>query len=143
LCLSNKDSRTKQHLQLREGAEEPTGTEDRSSCLPILNLVQRAESSGETEEEEDQDANHSALSLQASEEGEAGSRREETRPAVPTSAHHERRELVKWPKAADKKAWKEFDEDVDKTLEVTLAGSVDKKIQGMMTIIYNMSEERF
>ena len=39
--------------------------------------------------------------------------------------------------------WRAFDEDADCVLEATLAGSVDKKVQVMATIVYNMGVDRF
>ena len=50
---------------------------------------------------------------------------------------------VKWPGASNKTAWENFDEDVDKILEMTLTGSIDKKIESMATLIHAVGEDRF
>jgi hypothetical protein len=115
-------------------------------CPPITNLMQRTGTPDETEEELDQDSNHSVQSLHASEEREeisSGARRE-TSNEVPGSINKGKdQDRVKWPTSASRKEWQAFDEEVDKVLEATVAGSVDKKMKAMTTIIFSMGQERF
>jgi hypothetical protein len=40
-------------------------------------------------------------------------------------------------------AWMQFDEDADKVLGMTLAGTMDDKNRRMTTITYNMGMNRF
>ncbi|XP_076113419.1 uncharacterized protein LOC143081070 [Mytilus galloprovincialis] len=65
---------------------------------------------------------------------EPTTRREENEP---------RKEKIKWPTNADKAAWKALDEDLENILEATLAGSVDRKITAMTSIIYSIGKDRF
>ncbi|XP_076079229.1 uncharacterized protein LOC143049501 [Mytilus galloprovincialis] len=65
---------------------------------------------------------------------EPTTRREENEP---------RKEKIKWPTNADKAAWKALDEDLENILEATLAGSVDRKITAMTSIIYSVGKDRF
>lgn len=39
--------------------------------------------------------------------------------------------------------WKQFDDDVDQILEVTVKGEADRKLQAMTTIIVSIAAERF
>jgi hypothetical protein len=115
-------------------------------CPPITNLMQHTGTPDETEEELDQDSNHSVQSLHASEEREeisSGAGRE-TPNKVPGSINKGKdQDRVKWPTSASRKVWQAFDEEVNKVLEATVAGSVDKKMKAMTTIIFSMGQERF
>ena len=53
------------------------------------------------------------------------------------------KERIKWPRMGNDKEWLQLDEDLDKILEVTLGGSVEKKINTLSTIAYNLAKERF
>ena len=39
--------------------------------------------------------------------------------------------------------WKQFDDDVDQILEVSVKGGADRKLQAMTTIIVSIAAERF
>ncbi|XP_069114421.1 uncharacterized protein [Argopecten irradians] len=115
-------------------------------CAPILNLAQRTEQSGETEEEEVPGNNHSNHSLHAPEGGEeqggeVDSQRESAEDQI--GQGEERRKRVKWPGSFNTVVWQQFDEDVDNILEAMLAGNIDRKVKGMATCIYSMGIERF
>ena len=43
----------------------------------------------------------------------------------------------------DNRIWEELDDDLEKILEVALQGSVERKINSLVTIVYNVSKERF
>ena len=125
-------------------------------CSPHLNLVQRTRELGETEEELDQDEHHSVESLHVPDteesnislnvEEEESIIRTEAEPAEPvaeTTSDSERKERINWPSSTMKSVWQSFEEEVDKVLEATLAGNVEKKLEGMANIIYTMGKERF
>lgn len=136
-CSCGKTLKNRKGLRIHQG---------KMGCPPILNIVHRTETSGETEEEPGPETPHSAQSLHVSTEGggsdsETASTPEEA-PATTGEAAN-RRERVEWPKASEKKAWQAFDDDVNSTLESVLAGGVDRKVEAMTTIIYSMGHERF
>jgi hypothetical protein len=112
-------------------------------CSPILNLMQSSGSPGETEERLDSEEHHSVQHLHASENEEESSTVAETRSQAESQGNTEAKQRVKWPNAAEKVKWQLFDEEVDKVLEVTLAGELYRKVKAMSTIIYNMGCERF
>ena len=119
----------------------------RMGCKPSSRLTQRTGTPGETEKEQGQDTHHSAQSLHASVESEVSSGELETTAAteapIVKDTADDQKDRVRWPTTAEKNAWQAFDEDADRILEVTLAGSTDKKIRTMSTIIYSMGAERF
>lgn len=53
------------------------------------------------------------------------------------------REKVKWPPAKDTTAWTQLDQDLDRVLEATLAGTIERKIESMAMIVIIMAKERF
>ena len=121
-------------------------------CAPILRLTQRTGQPGETEEDEVQDSNHSDHSVQVSdnEEGsqndvetaqEEGSQQREVR--VQQTDGTQRKPKIKWPPSSNKAEWERFDHDVDNILNTSSAGGVDKKIEGMATIMYNVGLDRY
>lgn len=115
-------------------------------CPPILSLTRRIGTPSETEEEMVQETHHSDQSLHvANDDAESSSSETDTIPPAPTTTHPEieRRERIKWPRAVEKTAWQIFDEEVDSTLETTLAGGVDRKMKAMTTIVYNMGRDRY
>ena len=93
----------------------------------------------------DPEENHSAQNLQASENEKENSRTDETRTQTASTGNTESdvKQRVKWPNAAEKKTWQLFEDEVDKVLEATLAGDVDRKVRAMSTIIYSMGMEGF
>ena len=128
-------------------------------CQPILNLVQRKGQPHETEEEMDQETHHSVQHLHVQGEEEDGSNRTEEEnettlnlidqqaeqtptPTVEKTPQHTR-ERIKWPNSSKKNIWSRFEEELDKVLESTLAGNVDRKLSAMSIIIYSMGKERF
>ena len=40
-------------------------------------------------------------------------------------------------------AWKQFDDDLEIILETTMQGNVEKKLNTLSTIVYNVGKERF
>jgi hypothetical protein len=84
---------------------------------------------GKTSEGPGQEEPHSAKNLHAPEENVADT------PVV--------KRKIKWPTANKREDWKNLDDDVDKILEATLSGPVDKKIQGLTAITYTVAMDRF
>ena len=98
-------------------------------CVDTVSQEQRAGSSpGETEEEQGQDANHSAQFPQANDK------------PVPDIVIRQR---IKWPPASSKCEWKQFDEDVCRILQSTPKGDVDRRMQALSTITISYASERF
>ena len=105
----------------------------------------RTEPSGETIESPSQEADHSAQTLEVSQDSlprtppteEQGVRekRDDKQP--------ERKAKIKWPKSNQKQEWKTFEEDLGGILDTTLGGPTVQKIRTMTTFIYNVGAERF
>ena len=113
-----------------------------------MKIVQRTRQLDETEEELGQDANHSAQSFQVLEllEGDNSNEDQQERDDKQEEPHEQqepRTVRLKWPKATAYREWQKFDEVLDKLLETTLAGNVDKKTRVMATLIYNVWKDRF
>ncbi len=53
------------------------------------------------------------------------------------------KERISWPKMSDIKEWASFDEDLNRILEVTSAGTAERKVNTLMEIIYSLAKERF
>ncbi len=53
------------------------------------------------------------------------------------------KERVKWPRMSSNKEWQQLGEDLDKILEVALARTVERKINAMTAITYNLAREWF
>lgn len=85
--------------------------------------------SDETQEEPSQEAPHSAQSLHV------------TEPVPPGLPLEKKR--IKWPQACKTTVWEQFDEDVDRVLEASAKGEVERKLQAMTTIIISLAQERF
>ncbi|XP_015259791.1 PREDICTED: uncharacterized protein LOC107104322 [Cyprinodon variegatus] len=83
---------------------------------------------GETEEEQEPEAPHSFQNLHA-------------RHATPSKPSEQRRVL--WPAANKEAQWRQFDEDVDATLNASCRGEVDQRLQLMSTLIISIGAERF
>lgn len=50
---------------------------------------------------------------------------------------------MKWPRMNSNKEWQQLHEDLNKILEVALAGTAEHKIKTLTTITYNMAREWF
>ena len=108
-------------------------------------MTQRTDmSSGETQEDHSQEANHRAEDLSGSTTSSIQKRRSEdgTNPQA-QEIFSQRRPAVLWPQANNKEAWRSFDEDLGMILEATLSGDVARKLRVMTTIVYNLGKERF
>ncbi|KAL7405804.1 hypothetical protein ABVT39_007439 [Epinephelus coioides] len=53
------------------------------------------------------------------------------------------KERINWPKMSKAKEWANFDEDLDRVLEVTLPETVEWKVNYLTEITYNLEKERF
>lgn len=62
---------------------------------------------------------------------------------VPQSLLPQAKVRIKWPQACKTAVWRQFDEDIDKVLEATEKGDVDRRLQAMTTIISSLAQERF
>jgi hypothetical protein len=103
----------------------------RMKCLENEHVSQRTDAtSDETQEEPSQEAPHSAQSLRVP-------------LTVPPSLLPQAKVRIKWPQACKTAVWRQFDEDVDKVLEATEKGDVDRRLQAMTTIISSLAQERF
>jgi hypothetical protein len=104
---------------------------------------------GETQEEPDPEPHHSVRSLLGSESEEdtqleqMSQSEQERQTQEPETEERPSKPRVKWPRSSNHKSWKEFDQDVETTLEVISSGNIHKKIDTMTTLIYNMGIERF
>ena len=120
-------------------------------------MVQRTGQPHETEEGRDQVAHHSVQNLQVPFEEEVGSESHESvsedgpmensmNGAECTheraTANDNRRERIQWPACSQKKAWQMFEEEVDLVLETALAGTVNRKLAAMASIMYSMDKDR-
>ena len=56
---------------------------------------------------------------------------------------HERKERLAWPKANDKSAWMQLDEDLEQILKVNLLGPAHEKMTTMTKLVYNICKDRF
>lgn len=97
--------------------------------------------SGETQENPRQEAHHSPrdLSVPATPQERTGS----TSNANPGSPPKPSKERIKWPKMSETKEWSTLDEDLDIVLEAVQAGSVERKVDSLTAITYNLPKERF
>ena len=145
VCSCGKPCKNERGLKIHMG---------HMGCPPILNLVQRIGEPYKPEEETDQETHHRARDLLAQGEGEEAAyipsveiteNKTKKDPIVRQQpiVNTERKKRIKWPKTSEQREWKKFDEDVDKILQTTLCGSVDRKIQAMSTIAYAVGSDRF
>ncbi|KAI8501656.1 hypothetical protein Bbelb_209270 [Branchiostoma belcheri] len=112
---------------------------------------------GETQEDSRQEAPHSTGDPQAPESPQAHRRHSPQRRTVTESQQPRSREQVsraerqahpvkdriKWPKMSDTKAWEHLDADLNQVLEASLAGAVERKVESLTAITYNLARERF
>ena len=59
------------------------------------------------------------------------------------ATNDDRKERISWPTSTQMIVWQAFEEEVDTVLENTLAGTVDRKLAVMATIMYSMGKSRF
>ena len=125
-------------------------------CAPILRLTQRAGQPNEEEEEVVQDSNHSDHSIHVS-DNEEGSQtmwrqhrkkaqeedRQQRETRVQQADWTHRIPKVKLPPSSTNIEWERFNRDVDSILNVSSTGGVDKKKEGMATIMYNVCVGRY
>ena len=127
-------------------------------CQSVPRLEQRKGKPNETEEERDQETHHRVHHLYVPEEVTEGiCMIEEAEPEdVVDGGNRTRQETanredvepqmkanIKWPSTADRVEWSKFDEDLDRVLESTIAGNVDRRLTAMSTIICTMGKDRF
>ena len=96
---------------------------------------------GETQESSRQQVPHSTGDLSAPMSPQ--DLRRDPPDATPESQPHPARERIKWPKMSNNKEWYQLDQDLDKTLEVILAGTAEQKVKTLTTITFNLARERF
>ena len=87
-------------------------------------------SPGETQETQGREAHHSAQSFQAEAQ-------------VPPKTLNTAGNKIKWPAAADKKAWNDFDSDICEILTVSAKDAVDKRLLTTFKIIVSYVAERY
>ncbi|GAA6102825.1 uncharacterized protein LOC120485960 [Tachysurus ichikawai] len=63
--------------------------------------------------------------------------------ANPESPPQATMERIKWPKMSDREEWSRLDEDLDKVLGAVQAGSVERKVDLLTAITYNVAKEQF
>ncbi|XP_052260999.1 uncharacterized protein LOC127865146 [Dreissena polymorpha] len=61
----------------------------------------------------------------------------------PATPEEEKRPRIEWPKTSNKKAWTDFDHELDLILEATLQGAVERKLVAMTSLIYTVGKERY
>ncbi|XP_073720025.1 uncharacterized protein [Misgurnus anguillicaudatus] len=104
--------------------------QSRMKCLEQRQVPQcTGQVPGESEEEQGPEAPHRAQSLQVVQ-------------TVPPVMQPENRK-IRWPQACKAAEWQTFDEDVDKVLEATAKGDVERRLKTMTAIIVSMAVERF
>ncbi|KAL0148227.1 hypothetical protein M9458_056459 [Cirrhinus mrigala] len=96
---------------------------------------------GETQESSRQEEPHSPGDLSAPVSPQ--DLRKDSSNTSPESQTHPARERIKWPKMGDTKEWDQLDQDLDKVLGATLAGTAEQKVNTLTTITYNLPRERF
>lgn len=117
-------------------------------CRPNQRLAQRTGQPDETEEEVVQDSDQSDHSVQVPDSEEVDQQVPEDHsqampePSIDTKSG-ERKQKIRWPPNNNKADWDQFDFDVDSILNTSLAGGIDKKVEAMATIMYNVGKERF
>ena len=117
-------------------------------CPPIVNLVQRTRELGETSEEPHREEHHSVRSLPASREQEMGSQREvnvRTRDREITRLNRavDRKERIQCEIQSEKMKWSKLDDQLERALEATLKGDVDRKMETMTAVVYSACKDSF
>lgn len=116
-----KNLRSLRIHQTRMGCTRRTQAEQRTEPVPSTDP-------GEMEEEQEPESPHSVQNLQAQ------------HAASSKPSEHRR---VLWPAANKESEWRQFDEDVDATLEAACRGEVDQRLQLMSKLIISIGAERF
>ncbi|CAC5381747.1 unnamed protein product [Mytilus coruscus] len=119
--------------------------QSRSGCSRGIVTEQRTDLSGETQENPSQDTNHSARNLSASVTSHDSSQSlngEEhiTQQRQETSHQKER---IAWPKMNSEAQWRDLNDDLGVILETSLQGCVERRIETLTSLIYNIGKERF
>ncbi|KAI8485155.1 hypothetical protein Bbelb_370800 [Branchiostoma belcheri] len=123
----------------------------------VLQMQRAGVEPGETQEDSRQEAPHSTGDPQAPESPQAHRRHSPQRRTVTESQQPRSREQVsraerqahpvkdriKWPKMSDTKAREHLDADLNQVLEASLAGAVERKVESLTAITYNLARERF
>ena len=99
---------------------------------------------GETQEDHSQESTHSAEDLSVSDTSlySAPSQNAANNPQDEDEVSPPRKEGIAWPNSG-KKEWASLDEDLRGILIIALQGNVEKRLETMTTIIYNVGKERF
>ena len=99
---------------------------------------------GETQEDHSQESTHSAEDLSVSDTSlySAPSQNVANNPQDEDEVSPPRKEEIAWPNSG-KKEWASLDEDLRGILIIALQGNVEKRLETMTTIIYNVGKERF
>ena len=100
--------------------------------------MQRTEEPGETQENLEQDSNHSIEDLSASSSGIHMQTQ-----TTPRNIAQPAKERLQWPKMNENREWANFEEDMDIILDTALAGTAEKKVDAISAIVYNLAKERF
>ena len=129
----------------------------KKGCPPILRMVRREGSPNETDEGRDQATPHRVQNLHVPFEKEVVSESQESvteEASVDVSSNDaedtperaatndDRKERISWPTSTEKIVWQAFEEELDTVLENIIAGSVDRKLAEMATIMYSMEKSR-
>nr|XP_055041026.1 uncharacterized protein LOC129428141 [Misgurnus anguillicaudatus] len=116
--------------------------QSKSTCGKGRMHAHRSEElSGETEENPRQEAHHSPRDLSVLEIPQDHTMR--TSYSNTGSPPYPTNERIKWPKMSDREEWSRLDEDLDKVLGAVQAGSVERKVDLLTAITYNVAKERF
>ena len=148
ICVCGKVCKNSVGVRIHQG---------RMGCLTKKPPTQRKEKSNKTAEEPDLESHHSVRSLSVEGADRTGnncmklpSEKVVGNPQEVPSPHKDQEETtmaakikVKWPKASENSMWEQLDEDLDKILDTSLVGAVDRKLKAMATIITAVAQERF
>ncbi|XP_078587744.1 uncharacterized protein LOC144868686 [Branchiostoma floridae x Branchiostoma japonicum] len=122
----------------------------KTKCGKEVAQMQRtgAETLGEMQEDSRQEVHHSTGDVQAPASPLSRSSTPVSQPSrgserVDATEIQPAKERIKWPKLSDTNSWSQLDQDLDRVLEATLAGTVERKVDSLTTITYNMAKERF
>ncbi|XP_062585204.1 uncharacterized protein LOC134246875 [Saccostrea cucullata] len=150
VCSCGKVCKNQKGLKIHMGS---------MGCKPDQQRTQCTGQPGETEEEMVQDENHSDRSLHVlgnyetsyseshdsedNNQSQSSNQQQEEMGDNRGTDSNIRKRKVKWPNSNNKSDWEQFDQDVDAILNTTLAGSIDRKIEAMTSIIYSVGLDRF
>ncbi|CAC5393678.1 unnamed protein product [Mytilus coruscus] len=135
-------------VSLWEGLQELKGLkihQARTKCGSGKQQRERTVSTDETTEDHSQEAHHSAEDLLPNEATQINIEEEQwnqNQQRTSTPSADSRKEKIQWPPTDDRR-WEIFDEDLDKILDNTLTGDVQRKISSLSTIVYAVGQDRF